>query len=299
MYNKFKFNLYKIQWGIRTVGLLQAFVGFLRYAYIRIKQPDTMVIELASGGVLEFSYPNQLPVIPVIFGDLIDPEFAFLKKVSKPSWTVIDVGAAIGQFSVFASNLPCSNVHAFEPCKDNLITLNSNIILNSAEDKIHIHKIALSNYEGEACFETGKSNFESHIKNEETESEDKVQVKTLSNELKRLNIEDVSVLKINVAGFEPEVIEGSMTYLSEGKVDIIILLLGIRSFEWYKKLYDIGYRFFYYDPKKELLHEVTSFDKSSVLDYRPWPARHIISIHHKSLEYGILEGSTISIEKIL
>ena len=101
---------------------------------------------------------------------------------------------------------------------------------------------------------------------------------------------------MHVVGHEPKVLEGAEPFLAEGRADILILLLGLASLRWYAKLADYGYRFFYYHPIEVMLYEVTAFDEASVLDNRPWPARHIIGIHGSALEACV--GSSIQVRQI-
>ena len=108
-----------------------------------------------------------------------------------------------------------------------------------------------------------------------------------------LALQHVGVLTINVSGYEPVVLEGTWQLLSEGRVDILILLLGLESLSWYKRIAEIGYRFFYYHPKQGVLYEVTAFDQSNVLDPRPCPARHIIVVRAAAIDDGIISGLQI------
>jgi FkbM family methyltransferase len=236
---------------------------------------------LRSGQILEFAFPSQVPTALLTFGDFIDPEFAFLRKIHRPGWVVADVGAAIGQFTLFAATLPSTKVHAFEPSSANIAALVRNIDRNGVHDKVAIHRIAYSNIESEAYFQTTASTWLSGLSENGTEA---VSVRTLSADFGRLGLDHVSILKINVAGFEPQVIEGAEAFLSRGGADVLIMLLGIESLPWYAKLATYGYRFFYYHPVQTFLYEVTSFDENAVLSHRPWPARNIIAIHRSVLE---------------
>ncbi|WEX75007.1 FkbM family methyltransferase [Sinorhizobium numidicum] len=233
------------------------------------------------GPVLEFGFPSQVPHVLLAFGDFIDPEYAFLRKIYRPGWIVADVGAAIGQFSVFAATLPAAKVHAFEPSSANVAALSRNIVRNGVSDRVEVHRIAFSNAEFEANFETRANAWLSGISETGTEL---VSVRTLTADFRRLGLDHVSVLKINVAGYEPQVIEGADAFLAKGGADILILLLGLASLPWYARLAANGYRFFYFHPNENALYEVTAFDADSVLAHRPWPARNIIAIHQSAME---------------
>lgn len=271
----------KMLWGGRVVGVSAATRGAVRLGYLYARRPNRSEIQLRSGQVLEFAFPSQVPTALLAFGDFIDPEFAFLRKVHRPGWVVADVGAAIGQFALFAATLPVAKVHAFEPSAANVAALSRNIVRNGVGDRVEVHKTAFSNAESEAYFETTASTWLSGISECGTEL---VSVRTLTADFQRLGLDHVSILKINVAGFEPQVIEGASDFLAKGKADILIMLLGLASLPWYAKLATYGYRFFYFHPHKSTLYEVTAFDANSVLGHRPWPARNIIAIHRSAME---------------
>jgi len=265
----------KMRWGLKNIGIAPLLKGVTTLGYLHIRRPRRAEFRLSSGQVLEFGFPNQLPRALLVFGQYVDPEFAFLSRIARPEWIVADIGAAIGQFTIFAATLPVASVHAFEPSTANVAALRSNVARNGVADRVKIHELALSKDESEAYFETTASTWVSRLSNDGNEL---VSVRTLDAEFERLGLEHISILKVNVAGFEPQVMEGAQKFLSEGRADILILLLGLPSLVWYERIADLGYRFFYYHPKENALYGVAAFDADSVLEHRPWPARHIIAI---------------------
>jgi FkbM family methyltransferase len=239
-------------------------------------------MRLKSGAILEFDYPGQFPPTLVMFGDFIDPEFPFLRLVAKPHWQVVDVGAAIGQFSMFAAVcLPQARVEAFEPSRVNTETLQRNIERNGVERRVVVHQMALSNRKETARFATAPKTWMSQLlapgSSDDADSE-LVAVDTLDAVAEAMALDHIHLLKINVAGFEPQVLEGAMETLRAGRVDVMVLLLGLASLPLYAAIAELGYRFFYYHPRQRCLFEVTQFDEDSVLAHRPWPARHILAI---------------------
>jgi FkbM family methyltransferase len=225
----------------------------------------------------------------VVFGDLIDPEYAFLEAVARPSWTFVDVGAAIGQFTVFAALSASGRVHAFEPGSENLVTLRSNIARNGIGDRVTIHQMALSNCTGEVEFTTASNPFMSRLDRAGPTTGKRVAVDTLTNVVEKFGIDHVSVLKINVAGFEPEVIEGAMPILAQERVDILVLLIGRPSYGVYRKISGLGYRFFFFHPRSQRLHAISSIDDEGLIVNRPWPARNVLAIRSAAIA-AILDG---------
>lgn len=282
----------KLGWGLRVVGPLAVLRGAWRFGRVWLSRPKRAEVHLRSGPILEFDYPHQFPSTLMLFGDFIDPEFAFLVRIAQPHWHIVDVGAAIGQFSMFAAVcLPGAMVHAFEPSGANVATLRRNIARNGAGGRVVVHQAALSDRRETAHFSTAPKNWMSQLSDAQGADApgELVEVDTLAATLPRLGLDHVDILKVNVAGFEPAVLEGAMPSLAAGKVDMMILLLGIPSLAHYAAMAGLGYRFFYYHPRQQTLFEVTRFDQDSVLAHRPWPARHIIAIRGAALD-GLVAG---------
>lgn len=285
----------KLRWGVRTVGVFATARGLVRLLGIRLRRPNAARLHLASGGELRFDYPSQMVPVLVIFGDLIDPEFALLRKIGRPDWRFLDVGAAIGQFTVFATMSLRGTVHAFEPDRRNLHSLDRNLKLNGIVDSVTVHPIALSRERGEARFPETTNSYLGRLGDAEpvTATGHVVEVRTLTDIWDELGIDRAEVLKINVAGFEPAVIQGTLPLLADGRVDLLILLLGTSSYEWYPRIAALGYRFFFYHPKSSTLQEIATFTEGT-MGSQPWPARHIIAVRDGAIRDGMLDGVRIS-----
>jgi FkbM family methyltransferase len=217
----------------------------------------------------------------------VDPEYPFLREIARPGWVVVDVGAAIGQFTVFAAKLPGTTVHAFEPSSSNIATLEGNVRLNEVGRSVSVHQVALGDHHGTGVFETAGHTWVSGLDTSgSSDSGETVPVRTLPEQLDELGIGHVDVLKINVAGYEPEVLEGALPSLREGRVDVLVLLLGLRSIPYYGTLADLGYRLFFFEPRTRRLHEIGRTDES-LLACRPSPARHLIAVRAGAMDEGL------------
>lgn len=154
----------KLGWGLRVAGPVAALGGMGRLARVWLMRPDHAEVQLRCGPVLEFEYPGQFPPALLVFGDFIDPEFDFLRDVARPDWLVLDVGAAIGQFSMFAAIcLPHATVHAIEPSGANVKTLLRNVVRNGVETRVTVHQAALSNRKETARFATSPKTWMSQL----------------------------------------------------------------------------------------------------------------------------------------
>lgn len=283
----------KMLWGMRVVGVIPAISGLLRLTWMNVRRRPEAVVHLASGPILGFEFPRQVVPALVVFGDYIDPEFDFLRLVARPDWIVLDIGAAIGQFSVFAARLPVSHIYAFEPSSDNINTLDKNLERNGIVDKVSVLKVALSHTDAEMTFPTLRNPYLSRLDHASgAVGGERVPVRTLTRMVRELGLEHVHCLKLNVAGFESEVIQGGKDFLARLGADVLVILISDGSLPWYHKIGALGYRFFFFHPKENRLYEVVDFD-SSALRVRPWPARHIIAVSESGIGRGVLQNLEI------
>jgi FkbM family methyltransferase len=279
----------KVIWGVKVVGPRSALAGVLRLATLKVRRPTEAVVRLGSGPVLGFAYPRQLVPALVVFGDYIDPEFDFLRRVSRPDWVVLDIGAAIGQFSVFAAMLPTAQVHAFEPSRDNIRTLEGNLRRNHVVDAVTIHQQAVSHSDAQMTFPTLPNPYLSRLDRlDQSVGGESVPVRTLTGTVSALGLEQVGCLKINVAGFESEVLEGAQAFLSHQGADVLVILISEGSAPWFPKIAALGYRFFFFHPPRNTLFEVGDLD-DLLAHERPWPARHLIGVSGPGIERGLLD----------
>ena len=118
---------------------------------------------------------------------------------------VIDIGANIGAFSVYAAQFGAT-VYAIEPEPHNLDSLKKNIAINEMQDKIYTCPYAISNYKGVAVItdEGGSAT----IKDDGVFGAE-VEVMPFDMFFDLYHIAEVDVLKIDVEGAEVEIILGA------------------------------------------------------------------------------------------
>jgi len=137
---------------------------------------------------------------------------------------VIDIGANIGTFSIYAANFGAT-VYAIEPEPHNLETLKTNIEINSMQDKVYPCPYAISDFKGTAII--NDSGGGSSIKDDGAFGAE-VEVMPLDNFFMLYHINEVDVLKIDVEGAETEIILGASKENLQ-KCKYITIELDIRS----------------------------------------------------------------------
>jgi len=279
---------HKLRWGAGIVGAGPAAVGVARLTALRLSRSSYAHAHLRCGVTVGFEVPAQVPPALVVFRTLIDPEYAFLDAIGCAG-IVLDVGAAIGQFTLFAAQHDDALVHAFEPSGRNVATLQRNLAENGLVERVHVHHIALADWDGEQEFVTQGNTYLSRPDAGDAPGAlaERVPVRALDGVCAELGLDRIAVLKVNVAGFEPVVLAGAQTLLARGAIAVMVLLIGERSIAWYERCAGWGYRFFFYDPAARALHELGELTLDA-LEHPPSPARHVLAIHEGAIADGRL-----------
>lgn len=132
----------------------------------------------------------------------------FLGKKFGGKGAFVDVGANIGLMSIYvASKFPKSTVHAFEAHPLTMDIFKENIAINHLSN-VEPYAFALGSEEGEAMIYTdhGKNRGGASLLSPETLSEGfEIPVRRLDS----MNLEKVEVVKLDVEGYELEVLKGA------------------------------------------------------------------------------------------
>jgi FkbM family methyltransferase len=130
-------------------SIMELFSGFENPAlilriFIGKKAAGSKTIRLRSG--LAFRVRGAMDVwsIKETFLDRFYERCGF---VVQPGWTVIDVGAGLGDFTLFAARVENTRVLAFEPFPESFTLLKENVALNQAKN-IDIFPEAVGSVEG-------------------------------------------------------------------------------------------------------------------------------------------------------
>ena len=110
---------------------------------------------------------------------------------------IIDVGAHIGIFSLFASKLANNGrVYSFEPAKQNFNVLNENIVQNNIQNIIAENK-AGSNVNDKLKFYFSDDDFAAHSLYEKSNQWEEIETITLKEIFEKNNIDECNFLKMD------------------------------------------------------------------------------------------------------
>ena len=121
------------------------------------------------------------------------------------SGVIVDVGAMIGNHSQFlAEQLPAFTIHAFEPWPPSRDLLR----INCAGQNVTVHPYALSDWTGESFMRAEPGNIgHAYL----TDAGLKVKVRTLDS----FHFRDLRLIKIDVEGWEPNVLRGAWATINQ------------------------------------------------------------------------------------
>ena len=125
---------------------------------------------------------------------------------------IIDVGASVGDTAIYWAKVYQAHVIAFEPLNDVFLIMKQNVILNDLEDLIEMHNEAVGN---------GKV-IEGNIQKSMFGKSGNPDLSFRSRRLDEFNFNNISLLKIDVEGYEAEVIEGAIETIKSNHPKIIL-----------------------------------------------------------------------------
>ena len=147
----------------------------------------------------------------------------FIKENYIKQNEILDIGANIGNHSLFFLKfLNCNKVHSFEPVKDNLKLLKQNT--KTYTDKNIIYNIALSNKNGNTTLynsqmhNNGGFSLHNYSNGSSFVVEDSINIRTLDS----YNLNNISMIKIDVENHENEVLDGGRETILRNKPIIFI-----------------------------------------------------------------------------
>lgn len=167
-------------------------------------------------------YPHCPVTSSVLYYRLADDaEMRFLLDVLADGDVFVDVGAHAGVYSVLASSVPGVRVVAVEPSSASFDRLIENLELNHLSDLVTPLRLALGDSSGEARLSTGGDALNALVHHEDEDSEP-VALTTVDRLMADLDIPTVGLMKIDVEGWELDVLAGAQRTIGRSRPPIIV-----------------------------------------------------------------------------
>ena len=199
---------------------------------IRLRPARKHLVERVMGINLEYDPTTALGKRLYFRATFEQGEIDFCSELMSkiPDPIVVDIGANIGVHSLcWGARHAMLRSHLFEPSPRTTEILKRNIVLNSLQDRLSVHELALSNAPGEAFFFECSDNAFNSLRDTGRNSvinQVKVQVTTLDDWALRDGITKIDLIKIDVEGLEHDVILGSRRVLQEYRPHLFVEIFG-------------------------------------------------------------------------
>jgi len=139
-----------------------------------------------------------------------------------PGSTAIDVGANVGAHTLSLSSMvgPYGQVHAYEPRASIVDRLKVNLKLNQAGNVV-VRAVGVGQKRGQIPFNEGSNDFNQGVGHFDPDSKVLIPITSLDEDLSRLEGQ-VSFIKIDVEGYELQVIRGAREVLAKHRPAIVL-----------------------------------------------------------------------------
>jgi FkbM family methyltransferase len=250
---------------------LMAIWRFLRWQFISSLINYYIIYPLTQNSLILVK-KGMTGVTGCIYNGLLEFEdMMFLLHFLRREDTFVDVGSNVGVYTILASSEIGAKVISIEPIKETFHILNQNVLLNKAQENVTLLNIGVGEKQQKLFFSSLKDTV-NHVLTEKeilSQQNEVVQVEILDDILKN---ETPKIIKIDVEGFETNVINGAFNILSNVNLKAIIIELngsGIRyGFDdniLHHKILSYGFTCYSYEPYKRKLKQIHSFGKHNTI----------------------------------
>lgn len=200
-----------------------------------------------------------------IFFEIYDrEEIDLLRRVVNEGDIVFDVGGNVGLYAISLAKMVGSagKVHVFEPIFENMQAICRNVSLNHFEDRVILNLLAIAEKETviDLYFSSRQDNtgWASIVPSKFRENRLQVQAVNLDTYIRKNDIENVKLIKMDIEGAELYALRGMDTILRKENGPVIYLEINpylldkqkVNPADVKKQLVDYGYRLFRYRNKR-------------------------------------------------
>ena len=159
------------------------------------------------------------PILAYYLGLYEDASMNFLVRYLRPGDGFADVGANVGVYTVLAGGVCGARAHAFEPVSTAYRALQDNVALNALADRVSLHKSGVGSHRATAFITTSRKGSNAIALGMADGPVEQIEVTPLDDVLAA---DPPEMIKIDVEGYEDEVLLGSVKVLASGKVNVVI-----------------------------------------------------------------------------
>jgi FkbM family methyltransferase len=163
--------------------------------------------------------------------EVYEPDvWARMMSAVSPGNVVVDVGAYVGLYTIALAQRtgPTGRVYSFEPDPQNCAVLGKHVELNKVSDRVVVHQLAVGDKDGFVPF-TGGRDSQSFVgaSSSAPETVCMTRLDTI------LPSERIDVLKVDVEGFEENVLKGAEILLSDKDRKPRMIFIEVHPYNWH------------------------------------------------------------------
>jgi FkbM family methyltransferase len=185
--------------------------------------PDGMVVRTKQG-ILVTVHPDWIYKHIYLYGEYEPANTSIFTRLIRPGDMCFDVGANFGYYSCLFARCG-AKVHGFEPLPSMSALNKETLELNGLQDKVHTWNTALGASEGTITINTFPGLSQGHATAVDLGRDDAVAnecaVTTIDRFCARNGIHTVSFMKIDVEGYELDVLSGGSAMLAAPEAPVV------------------------------------------------------------------------------
>lgn len=226
-------------------------------------------------------FPDGVYLTPFLFGEYEPANTRAFRRLVPPGATVLDVGANFGWYTCLFSRWvgPHGRVVAFEPLPHHADLAQDGIQLNATWGNVTLERTGLGDAAGELIVHTFRGLPHGHASVSDLGRSDahphRCPVRTLDDYARESGLAKLAFLKIDVEGFEREVLAGASETLSTPDAPVVhfevnehcLAARGIRPVEVHDVLREAGYDRLWKVTANGRLRRILRPDPSGDADY--------------------------------
>lgn len=241
----------------------------LRFTYWQVQSrfsKSRMIVKPFIGNVKFYAAKGLTGITGNIYTGLHEfTDMAFLLHFLRPQDIFFDIGANVGSYTLLASGMIGANSITLEPVKSTFDVLRKNIELNNLNARVHLINAGAGSEAGEIKFSADEDTGNHVIAPSEQYKTNTVTVPVIT--VDSLLVDNSpTLIKIDVEGFETEVLKGMAITLNQLTLKAIIIELngsgkryGYSETNIHELLLSKNFKPYIYDPFKRVLTELNKF----------------------------------------
>lgn len=237
---------------------LRALFRFFGWKLIRLLKLQNLKVKFWKNCYLYINH-DSFQSMWLMYNYIVDwEEFLFIHYYLRKNSIVFDIGANMGFYSIWMSRSVCElgKIHSFEPNTENFNRLSHNILVNQFNGQFIPNKLAVSSKNGKMKMTNGFDGENHLVDSNFGGSSSIIDVVCLDYYCNQHKINKIDFIKIDVEGFELDVLKGGINQLTKKNIDVIQLELngtlinsGSTKQDLISFVEEIGYQFCIYDFK--------------------------------------------------